>query len=400
MFEGKQIVLGVCGGIAAYKAPELVRLYVKDGAQVHVVMTRSAQEFITPLTFQTLTGNPVHTDLFNLYQEKEIGHIALAERAELVVVAPATANLLGKMAAGIADDLLTTTLLATKAPVLLAPAMNVNMWDHPVTRRNLAQVREDGCRVLEPETGFLACGWEGKGKLPEPATIFQASIGMLVPQDLAGQAVLVTAGPTREAIDPVRFLTNHSSGKMGYAVARAAAQRGAKVRLVSGPTCLDPPSGVEVIPVDSAEEMRRTCLDAWEQTDILIKAAAVADYRPVRVAGDKLKKEREENLNLVLERTVDILGELGSKKGHRILVGFAAETRDLVENARKKLGKKNLDMIVANDVTREGAGFGGDTNIVRLLFADGREEDLPCLAKDVLAHRLLDRIAALIQRNG
>jgi len=400
MFEGKQIVLGVCGGIAAYKAPELVRLYVKDGAQVHVVMTRSAQEFITPLTFQTLTGNPVHTDLFNLYQEKEIGHIALAERAELVVVAPATANLLGKMAAGIADDLLTTTLLATKAPVLLAPAMNVNMWDHPVTRRNLAQVREDGCRVLEPETGFLACGWEGKGKLPEPATIFQASIGMLVPQDLAGQAVLVTAGPTREAIDPVRFLTNHSSGKMGYAVARAAAQRGAKVRLVSGPTCLDPPSGVEVIPVDSAEEMRRTCLDAWEQTDILIKAAAVADYRPVRVAGDKLKKEREENLNLVLERTVDILGELGSKKGHRILVGFAAETRDLVENARKKLGKKNLDMIVANDVTREGAGFGGDTNIVRLLFADGREEDLPCLDKDVLAHRLLDRIAALIQRNG
>jgi len=398
MFEGKQILLGVCGGIAAYKAAELVRLYVKSGAQVHVVMTRSAQEFITPLTFQTLTGNPVHTDLFNLYQEKEIGHIALADRADLFVVAPATANLIGKMAAGIADDLLTTTLMATKAPILLAPAMNVNMWEHPATQRNLDQLREQGCRVLEPDTGFLACGWEGKGKLPDPETIFQASAGLGAPQDFSGQTVLVTAGPTREAIDPVRFLSNRSSGKMGFAIANAAAQRGARVILVSGPTCLKQPVGVEFVQVTTAEDMRRACLQELDRVDIIIKAAAVADYRPLRTAPDKLKKQQEGNLVLEFEKTTDILRELGTRKGDRILVGFAAETRDLNEYAGKKLAEKNLDLIVANDVTREGAGFDGDTNIVRLLYADGRIEDLPCLSKDVLGHRLLDRIAPLIAR--
>ncbi len=385
MLQGKKIVLGVCGGIAVYKAVELLRLYVKAGAEVHVIMTASAQEFVTPLTFQTLSGNPVHTDLFNLYQEKEIGHISLADRADLFVVAPATANVVGKLAAGIADDLLTTTLMATRAPVLFVPSMNVNMYENPIYRQNEEKLQGLGYRFMAPATGFLACGWEGKGKLPEPAAIFTESERMLAPQDLAGETILVTAGPTREEIDPVRFLSNRSSGRMGYAVAAVARRRGARVILVSGPTGLTPPDGVETVPVTSAEQMREAVLAKLPASTVVIKAAAVADYRPAAAAAQKIKKGEAAELLLKLVKNPDILAELGSLKGGRVLVGFAAETADLLANAGRKLREKNLDLIVANDVTEPGAGFDLETNIVRLLHRDGTVEELPQMAKEAVA---------------
>jgi phosphopantothenoylcysteine decarboxylase/phosphopantothenate--cysteine ligase len=396
MLKGKRIVLGVTGGIAVYKAVELLRLYVKAGAKVSVVMTRSAQEFVTPLTFQTLSGRPVHTELFDLYQESEIGHISLADRADIFVVAPATANIIGKVAGGIADDLLSTTIMATRAPVLFVPAMNVNMWENPVYRGNQAKLEGLGYRFMEPVSGFLACGWEGKGKLPDPVHILAETERILSPQDLAGETVLVTAGPTREEIDPVRYISNYSSGKMGYAIARAAAWRGARVLLVSGPTCLAPPCGVEVHPVTSALQMRDETLRRAAEATVVIKAAAVADYRPAAPSGQKIKKEETGEITLKLEKNPDILAELGKTKGGRILCGFAAETADLTANARKKLQEKNLDLIVANDVTQAGAGFDGDTNIVRLLFRDGTEEAFPQMTKDEVAHRLLDRIVGLL----
>ncbi|PLX95093.1 MAG: bifunctional phosphopantothenoylcysteine decarboxylase/phosphopantothenate--cysteine ligase CoaBC [Desulfuromonas sp.] len=396
MLKGKKIVLGVCGGIAAYKAVELLRLYIKAGAEVFVVMTRHAQEFVTPLTFQTLSGNPVHTDLFNLYQEKEIGHISLADRADLFVLAPATANVIGKLACGIADDLLTTTVMATKAPVLVVPAMNVNMWENSIYRENEERLRRHGYQIMEPATGYLACGWEGKGKLPDPSAIFAASEALLVPKDLAGEVILVTAGPTCEPLDPVRYMSNNSSGKMGYAIAKAAQQRGARVFLVSGPVALEPPSGVEYYPVKRAQEMLATVERLWEPTTVLIKAAAVADYRPREVAEGKIKKGEGESLMLELVKNPDILAQLGAKKGNRLLVGFAAETDDLLANARKKLTAKNLDLIVANDIAQPGAGFDVDTNIVRLLTPDGDVEALPLLAKSEVATILLDRIASLL----
>ena len=394
MLRDKTIILGVTGGIAVYKAAELLRLYVKAGAAVHVVMTRAAQQFVTPLTFQTLSGNPVHCELFNLLQEQEIGHISLADRADLCVVAPATANVIGKVAAGIADDLLTTTLMATKAPVLFAPAMNVNMWENPIYRRNQQQLEQLGYRFIEPASGFLACGWEGKGKLPDPQTILEESLALLVPQDLVGETVLVTAGPTREELDPVRYLSNHSSGKMGYALARAARARGARVLLVTGPTALVPPAGVETLKVVSAAEMHRAVMDRCGEATIIVKAAAVADYRPSRRAGAKVKKTGG-GLTLELVPNPDILAELGKVKGERLLVGFAAETDELAANATKKLIAKNLDLIVANDVTQPGAGFDVDTNIVRLFYRDGREEALPQQDKEQLAHVILGRIAGL-----
>jgi phosphopantothenoylcysteine decarboxylase / phosphopantothenate---cysteine ligase len=397
MLKGKTIVLGVSGGIAVYKAAELLRLYIKAGAEVYVVMTENACQFVTPLTFQTLSGHPVHTEMFNLYQEKEIGHISLADRADLFVVAPATANILGKVANGLADDLLSTTLMATKAPVLFAPAMNVNMWESPVCAANRERLRAFGYHLLEPETGFLACGWEGKGKLPEPQAIFEESCRLLAPQDLGGETLLVTAGPTREELDPVRYLSNYSSGKMGYAIARAARLRGARVLLISGPTCLPVPAGVECQQVSSALQMRAATLAHLDAATIVIKAAAVADYRPVQRAATKIKKGKAEELTLQLEKNPDILAELGQKKEGRLLVGFAAETSDLVEHARRKLQEKRLDLIVANDVTVPGAGFEVDTNIVRLLYADGRHEELPQMSKEDLAHRLLDRILLLRQ---
>jgi phosphopantothenoylcysteine decarboxylase / phosphopantothenate---cysteine ligase len=396
MLKGKTIILGVCGGIAAYKAVELLRLYVKAGCDVHVVMTAGAREFVTPLTFQTLSGNAVHTDLFNLYQEKEIGHISLADRADLFVVAPATANVIGKVASGIADDLLTTTIMATRAPVLFVPAMNVNMWENPIYRRNQQVLEGLGYRFLEPAAGFLACGWEGKGKLPEPAAIFEETCAALTPGDLVGKTVLVSAGPTREEIDPVRFLSNYSSGKMGYAIARAARDRGARVMLVSGPTSLVIPCEVEGYAVASARQMHQAVIERATQADIIIMAAAVADYRPSAREGKKIKKGQVGEMVIKLEKNPDILAELGTmKKEGQILVGFAAETNDLVANARKKLEEKNLDLIVANDVTQEGAGFDSETNIVRFIFRDSEMEDLPQLSKSEVAHRILDRIVQL-----
>lgn len=398
MLKGKTIVLGVCGGIAVYKAVELLRLYVKAGAEVHVVMTRAAQEFVTPLTFQTLSGNPVHTELFNLYQEREIGHISLADRADLFVVAPATANQIGKVACGLADDLLSTTLMATKATVLFVPAMNVNMWESPIYQANQARLKEFGYVFMEPVSGFLACGWEGKGKLPEPAAIFEETIALLSPKDLVGETVLVTAGPTREDLDPVRFLSNYSSGKMGYALACAARRRGARVLLVSGPTALEVPAGVEFCQVSSARQMREAVMARAEEASIIVKAAAVADFRPAQHSREKIKKRAEGAMTIALEKNPDILAELGQQKRQgQILVGFAAETGDLLEQASRKLKEKQLDLIVANDVTQAGAGFDVETNIVRLLYADGSVEDLPQLSKLEVAGRILDRTLRLAQ---
>ncbi|MCK4691371.1 MAG: bifunctional phosphopantothenoylcysteine decarboxylase/phosphopantothenate--cysteine ligase CoaBC [Desulfuromonadales bacterium] len=394
MLQGKTVILGVSGGIAVYKAVELLRLLTKAGAQVHVVMTRNAQQFVTPLTFQTLSGNPVHTDLFNLHQEQEIGHISLADRADLFILAPATANLIGKIAQGLADDLLSTSVMATKAPVLAVPAMNTNMYENPLYRRNEKILLEHGYHVLEPATGSLACGWEGQGKLPDPEIILETAEAVLAPKDLLGCHLLLTAGPTREEIDPVRYLTNYSSGKMGYAVAAVAARRGATVTLVSGPTNLTVPTGVKCVPVCSAGEMRTAVLEHAESAEVIIKAAAVADYRPAVRAERKMKKTGD-GLTLQLEKNPDILSELGARKGDKILIGFAAETERLLIHAAEKLKKKNLDMIVANDVTRLGAGFNVDTNIVRFLYADGRVEELGLMSKMLVAEKLLDQVARL-----
>lgn len=395
MLQGQCVVLGVTGGIAVYKAVELLRLLVKAGASVHVVMTRHAQEFVTPLTFQTLSGNPVHTEMFSLLQEQEIGHISLADRADLVLVAPATANFIGKVANGIADDLLSTILLATRAKVLFAPAMNTNMWENPLYQDNQRRLEGLGYHFVEPASGELACGWEGKGKLPDPQVLFNAVHRIMGRHDFAGKTMLVTAGPTREEIDPVRFLSNYSSGRMGYAIAHAARNRGARVILVTGPVSLPAPKGVETLRVTSAQEMYRVVMEQAERADIIVKAAAVADFRPLSRAGQKTKKNAVETMSVELQRNPDILAELGRQKGRRILVGFAAETEDLLKHAGEKLAKKNLDMVVANDVTEDGAGFDAVTNIVRFLTPDGKVEELPKMSKEEVAEHLLDRIAKL-----
>jgi phosphopantothenoylcysteine decarboxylase/phosphopantothenate--cysteine ligase len=394
MLADKKIVLGVTGGIAAYKAAELVRELVRAGARVYVIMTRSAREFVTPLTFQTLSGNPVSTELFSLIEESEIGHISLADRADVLVVAPATANIIGKIAGGIADDMLSTVVLATKAPVLLAPAMNVHMWENPACRENVEKLRARGYRLIDPEAGELACGYEGKGRLAEVSAITEEIRSLLAPKDLAAETVLVTAGPTEEDLDPVRFLSNHSSGKMGYALARAARRRGAEVVLVSGPTSLTAPAGVRTVRVRSALEMREAVFQNFAKASILIMAAAVSDYRPRQKADQKMKKDSVPDV-LELERNPDILWEAGRIKEHRVLVGFAAETQNLLRNAKEKLAKKNLDLIVANDVSLPGAGFQVDTNIVRLIPRSGKAEKLPLLSKDDLADRILGRILVL-----
>ena len=351
-----------------------------------------------PLTFQTLSGNPVHTKLFDLYQEKEISHISLADRADLFVIAPATANIISKVVCGIADDLLSTTLMATRAPLLFVPAMNVHMWENPVVQNHLKKLEERGCRVMEPETGELACGYVGKGKFPAPEKVFAEILRTFKPRDLEGERLLVTAGPTVEKIDPVRYLSNFSSGKMGYAIAAAALQRGAEVVLISGPTALSPPQGVEFRPVTNANEMFQAVLERLSAATVIVKAAAVADFRPVFFQDNKIKKGAEEKWVIELERTPDILAALGKVKEKRILVGFAAETENLLENARRKLESKNLDLVVANDITRPGAGFGDDTNLVTFLFPDREPVALPCLSKEAVAHRLLDRIVE-IRRN-
>jgi len=394
MLKGRKIVLGVTGGIAAYKAAELVRELVKAGAEVHVVMTRNAQAFITPLTFQTLSGNPVTTELFNLIAESEIGHIALADRAEVLVIAPATANIIGKIAGGIADDLLTTIVMATKAPVLLAPAMNVHMWENPICQENIQKLRQRGYHFIDPEAGELACGYEGKGRLAEIPVILEEICVLLSPKDFSGEKILVTAGPTEELIDPVRFLSNRSSGKMGFALARAARRRGADVTLISGPTALAALFQIKYIAVRSAAQMREAVLKHLESASILIMAAAVSDYRPKQKAPEKIKKSKLPTA-LELELNPDILAEAGKKKNSRILVGFAAETENLLQSTRQKLEKKNLDLIVANDVTLPGAGFEVDTNIVKILDRSGKVEELPLMTKEDLADYILDRIALL-----
>lgn len=395
MLTGKQIVVGITGGIAAYRAAELIRLYVKAGAHVHVIMTAAATEFITPLTFQTLSGNPVHIELFNLISEREIGHIALADRADVLVVAPCTANLVGKVAAGLADDLLTTTIMATKAPILFVPAMNSNMWENPIYQQNQARLAQLEYHFVEPVSGLLACGWMGKGKMAEPDVVFEETLRLLTPQDLVGETILITAGPTREELDPVRYLSNYSSGKMGYAIARAARQRGAKVVLVSGPTSLTPPAGVVLRKVVSAEQMKQAVLQHLPDCTVVIKSAAVADYRPAERAVQKIKKGGEEQLQLTLVKNPDILAEVGKVKKGQLVIGFAAETHDLEAHALGKLQNKDLDLIVANDVTCPHAGFDVDTNLVRLFYRDGNTEQWPLMSKTEVADRLLGCVARL-----
>jgi len=391
-----KIALGVTGGVAAYKAAELVRRLQQEHLDVQVVMTRAAQEFITPLTFAALTGQKVITDMFAAGDaapanvESAIEHIAVAQRIDLLLVAPATADILAQFAHGIAGDFLGTLYLATKAPVVVAPAMNVNMWDHPATQENLATLRARGVHVVDPGEGYLACGMTGAGRLAATEAIVEKVRAVLgLRRDLEGRTVLVTAGPTREDIDPVRFLTNRSSGKMGYALAEAAIRRGARVILVSGPTDLTVPAGADWVPVRSSDEMHRAVRERAAEADIVIMAAAVADYRPAAPHTQKLKRG-EGSLTLQLEPTPDILAELGREKGSRILVGFAAETTDLAANARAKLARKGADIIVANDVTQEGAGFDADTNIVTLFLRDAREIPLPKLPKFDVANRILD----------
>lgn len=390
----KMVILGVTGGIACYKAVECTRLLVQAGFAVHVIMTRGAMEFVTPLTFQTLSGRPVASETFNLTQESEIGHINLADSADLFVIAPATANFIGKVAAGIADDLLTTVLMATRSPVLIVPAMNIHMYANPILQENLRKLRRFGYHLMEPADGYLACGYEGKGRLPEPEKILEQVHTLLKNKDLSGEKIVVTAGPSREPLDPVRYISNRSSGKMGYAMARAALRRGAAVVLVSGPTGLEPPAGARLIPVTTAAEMRAATLKEFADCTTLIMAAAVADYYPVQTAKKKIKRGVGP-LELRLEPNPDILKELGATKNGRFLVGFAAETEDLTANAKKKLADKNLDMIVANDVTREGSGFDGDTNIAVILDRSGAARSLPLMSKDELADRILDQILAL-----
>ncbi len=387
--EKPNIVLGVTGGIACYKALELVRLLVQDSCAVRVVMTRGAAEFVTPLSFQTLSGSPVATDLFSLTQESEIGHINLADSADLLVIAPATANVIAKLAAGIADDLLTTVVLAAQAPLLVVPSMNVHMLAHPLVQANLAKLRNAGCHVMEAASGYLACGYEGKGRLPEPQAIVQEIRRLLRPKDLKGERIVVTAGPSREPLDPVRFFSNRSSGKMGYALARAAARRGAQVTLVSGPTALAAPEGVRTVPVVTAEEMREAVLAEFDSATAVFMAAAVADYRPRSVSAGKMKRNGGA-IRLELVPNPDIVAELGARKRRQIVVGFAAETESLVENARAKLHRKNLDLLVANDVTQEGSGFDVDTNAVTLLDRDGTVTPLPVMSKDAVADRIHD----------
>jgi phosphopantothenoylcysteine decarboxylase/phosphopantothenate--cysteine ligase len=367
---------------------------VSDGLSVQVIMSRGALEFVTPLTFQTLSGRPVLTETFNLTQESEIGHINLADSADLFVIAPATANFVGKVAAGIADDLLTTVLMASRAPVLVAPAMNIHMYANPILQENLRKLRRIGYQLMEPDAGYLACGYEGKGRLPNPEKILEALRGMLRKKDLTSEKILITAGPSREPLDPVRYISNRSSGKMGYALARAALRRGAEVVLVSGPTALEAPVGARLIAVTTALELRAAALNEFAACTTAIMAAAVADYQPLQAAHKKIKKGSAA-LQLCLEPTPDILRELGASKDGKFLVGFAAETEDVIANASKKLQSKNLDMIVANDVTLEGSGFDGDTNIAAILDRSGATRTLPLMTKDELADQILDHIVAL-----
>ncbi len=401
MLQNKNVVLGITGGIAAYKACDIVSGLKKLNANVDVIMTRAAGEFIKPLTLQSISQNKVAIDMFQRPENWEIEHISLAKKADLLVIAPATANIIGKLANGIADDLLSTTVMATKAPVLIAPAMNTNMYTNPIVQGNIAKLKKNGVRFIAPETGRLACGDIGEGKLAPVGTIIDQIVKSLTgAKDFSGKKILITAGPTREAIDPVRFISNHSSGKMGYALAEAAVERGAGVTLISGPVALQMPYGlVSFIAVESAAEMRRAVLDGFQEAEIIIMTAAVGDFRPKWRSPEKIKKA-DTGLTLELEKNPDILGELGKIKGDRILVGFAAETQKLLEYAQEKLAHKNLDLIVANDLTQEGAGFNVETNIVKIIDRSGKVEEFPLMSKLELGRTILDRIKELITWTG
>ena len=391
VIQKKNIILGVSGGIAAYKSVELLRLLVKQGASVRVMMTKNAQWFVGPLTFEALSGQPVCTDLFEKNDDASIRHIQWAEVADAVVIAPATANIIGKLSGGIADDALSTFMLAVTCPVIVCPSMNTHMFESRAVQRNLETLRADGHFIIDPESGTLACGTTGPGRLPEPEDIVDRIAYYLSTKDLKDKKILVTSGPTRESVDPVRFISNPSSGKMGFAVARAAEYRGGEVTLITGPTHLPDPNNVKIIRIQTAREMAQAVFENMEHSDIIIKTAAVSDYRPKDPATQKIKKEKGE-LVLYLERTQDILKEIGMRKKDQILVGFAAETENLEQHAETKRVEKNLDIIVGNIVGEPSSGFGADTNKVTLFYKDGTQEPLPVMEKDAVAHILLDRI--------
>ncbi|MDD4600238.1 Coenzyme A biosynthesis bifunctional protein CoaBC [bioreactor metagenome] len=398
MLNGRKIVVGVTGGIASYKSIEIVSRLKKAGASVRVIMTESATKFVTPLPFREISGGPVVTSMWGEPTNWNIEHIALANWADLFLIAPATANIIGKIANGIADDMLSTTIMATKAPVVLAPAMNSNMYANPIVKQNIQKLTNLGYSFIQPSYGMLACGVEGQGRLPDPVFIIDTLASLYGKTNvLCGKKVVITAGGTREPIDPVRYIGNRSSGKMGYAIADQAAKMGAQVVLISGPSNLSIPNGVELIKVETALQMKDIVLSQFSDADIVIKAAAVADYRVQNAANHKIKKS-EDTLTLILEKNPDILLELGKRKTHQFLVGFAAETQNLLSNATEKLTRKNLDMIVANDVSLPGAGFNTDTNIVKLLYRTGQTEELPQMSKTSLAKIILDKISAQIQK--
>ena len=390
------VVLGVTGGIAVYKACELLRLLQKRGIDVFVVMTQNACRFVAPLTFETLSGHPVAVDTFDRPQTWEVEHIALAKRADLFLIAPATANIMGKMACGIADDMLSTTVMATRAPVLVAPAMNTGMWENAAVQQNVKTLRARGVEIVAPVSGHLACGDNGAGKLEDVAVIAERACELLfAKKDMEGLRVMVTAGPSREALDPVRYISNRSSGKMGYAIAQAAQKRGAEVTLLSGPVAIEAPQGVKLVPFTTTQELLDRASELAQEQDLLIQAAAPADYRAKEIAPQKIKKHGGEPMTFTLVENPDVAATLGkAKRSGQVFVGFAAETNDVLAHARDKLARKNLDMIVANDVTRPGAGFDVDTNIVTLITKDGQEA-LPMMSKAEVAQRILDRALAL-----
>lgn len=403
MLKDKKILLCVTGGIAVFKAAALTSKLVQQGAVVKVIMSNSATEFVTPLTFQALSRNEVYTSTFQENNPKVIAHIDLADWADLVIVAPATANIIGKMANGIADDMISTIMLATTAHVFVAPAMNVHMYAHPAVQKNMNTLREYGYRFIEPGEGYLACGYTGKGRLEEPDNIIQSLQEFLSGAEsdtrlLEGKKVLITAGPTKEKIDPVRFITNRSTGKMGYAIAEEAVKMGAIVTLVSGPVTIEAPHSANIVPVETAKEMYEAVMERYSEQDIIIKTAAVADYKPKTISELKMKKQKED-LSIELERTKDILLELGQKKTDQILVGFAAETNDVEQYAKAKLEKKNADMIVANNVTTDGAGFGTDTNIVTIYKKDDTVTELPKMSKNEVAKRILSEVKSLLKKD-
>ncbi len=397
ILKGKTVILGVSGGIAAYKSASLASMLIKSGAKVHVIMTEHATNFIHPITFETLTRQKCLTDTFDRNFEFNVEHVELAKAADVIMIAPATANVIAKAAHGIADDMLTTTLLACKCPKIIVPAMNTRMYENPITQDNINTLKKYGMEVVTPATGYLACGDTGAGKMPEPEILFEHIVRAIAyPKDMEGKKVLVTAGPTQEKIDPVRYISNHSTGKMGYAIARQCMLRGAQVTLASGKTNLKPPMFVEVVSVISAKDMYEAVIERSDRMDIIIKAAAVADYRPANVSEEKMKKTGGE-LSIELERTQDILQHLGThKKEGQFLCGFSMETQNMLENSRKKLEKKNLDMIAANNLKVEGAGFGTDTNIITLITKD-MEKELEIMTKAAAADEILDEIMRRMQ---